>query len=288
MEIGKQYNKDDAFKAEARLHQSKFRMELGLDYNEYGNRLTDKDAKKNYNYYDGLNIVSVLRKRYPHYSQVRDADMLRSEHIPLNFFAPLVENKELAKKIFNIYLNNEIKTINTILIEYAPEPKEHYLNDRTSFDTYIEFVNNDNKKCGIGIEVKYTEREYSLGKTEGESLKDKNSPYYKVSEKSEIYINNPFEILKKDEYRQVWRNHILGESMKPEISEFYSLIVYPRGNTHFEKLIPEYTKLLKEDKKKYFKGITFEDYITNNLRRLTNGNKELVKWVDYLEKRYLF
>jgi len=287
MEIGKQYSKDDDFKKKARLHQSKFRKELGLEYNEYGNRLIDIDAEKNYNYYDGLNVVSTLRKRYPHYSKMRDADMLRSEHIPFNFFAPLIEKTETAKAIFNKYLNNEIKIINLIEIEFAPKPKEKYLDDGTSFDTYIEFINKNDEKCGIGIEVKYTEHEYSLGKTEGESLKNNNSPYYKVSEKSELYINNPFDILKKDEYRQIWRNHILGESMIPHISEFYSLIVYPKGNTHFYNVIPKYTELLQNDKRKYFKGITFEDYLSN-LRQITNNNKELLKWVDYLEKRYLF
>lgn len=90
MDIGKQYSKDDNFKASARLHQSKYRSEvLDVDYNEYGNRLTDDSAKKLHNYYSGLNSRSELRKRYPNYSKMRDADMLRSEHIPFNMFAPL-------------------------------------------------------------------------------------------------------------------------------------------------------------------------------------------------------
>lgn len=44
--IGPQYSGDDAFKARARLHQSRFRAEqLGLaTYRDYGNRLSTADA----------------------------------------------------------------------------------------------------------------------------------------------------------------------------------------------------------------------------------------------------
>ena len=58
-------------------------------------------------------------------------------------------------------LNGSIKSIENraifdnenIKIEFAPSPKRNYLNDRTSFDTYIE-IHNDNSKGVIGIEVK--------------------------------------------------------------------------------------------------------------------------------------
>ena len=39
--------------------------------------------------YDGLGVKEALRERYPAYSQKRDADLLRSEHIPFNLLAPL-------------------------------------------------------------------------------------------------------------------------------------------------------------------------------------------------------
>jgi hypothetical protein len=46
IEIGKQYNKDYAFMASARLHQSKYRAEtLKVECDEYGNRLNENDAK---------------------------------------------------------------------------------------------------------------------------------------------------------------------------------------------------------------------------------------------------
>jgi hypothetical protein len=98
--LGKQYEEDDDFKRRARLHQSLFRRDvLSVDYNEYGNRFQDYDAKRFLNYYDGLNVRKALRDRYPNFSQRRDADMLRSEHIPFNLFAPLKNDFALAKGI---------------------------------------------------------------------------------------------------------------------------------------------------------------------------------------------
>lgn len=41
-----------------------------------------------------------------------------------------------------------------------------YLNDGTSFDTYIEYVDSNDQKGAIGIEVKYTENNYPIGDKE--------------------------------------------------------------------------------------------------------------------------
>ena len=44
-DYGPLYSKDDDFKAKARLHQAKFRVNnLKADYHEYGNRLAKNDA----------------------------------------------------------------------------------------------------------------------------------------------------------------------------------------------------------------------------------------------------
>ncbi|RKX23958.1 MAG: hypothetical protein DRP45_09265, partial [Candidatus Zixiibacteriota bacterium] len=83
MDIGIQYKPDDEFKSKARLFQSTYRTEvLEVEFQDYGNRLTDFDAEALLNYYDKLNSREVLRQRYPNYSRKRDADLLRSEHIP--------------------------------------------------------------------------------------------------------------------------------------------------------------------------------------------------------------
>jgi len=42
--------------------------------------------------------------------------------------------------VFNDFASGNVKAIDDIKIEYAPSPAKKYLNDKISFDAYIEFV----------------------------------------------------------------------------------------------------------------------------------------------------
>ena len=169
---------------------------------------------------------------------------LRSEHIPWNVFFPMSlsdDMKSHAVDVFNAIIGQvsaelpKIKYISSIKIEFAPKD-EHateapftmcYLNDRTSFDTYIEYVAEDGEKGGIGIEVKYTEEGYHPGEAEKKAAithyKNPKHRYLDVMKKSAYYIPaafmpddkhpNLWSPLVSNELRQIWRNHLLGASM---------------------------------------------------------------------------
>ncbi|MHA1928582.1 MAG: PGN_0703 family putative restriction endonuclease [Candidatus Thorarchaeota archaeon] len=285
MEIGNQYRPDDKFKAAARLHQSKYRAEvLRVDYEEYGNRLNDEDAQMLLNYYDKLNSRAVLRNRYPSYSKMRDADMLRSEHIPFNLLAPLETNQTKAIEIIKRAFGIDCIAIDFVGMEYAPTPRDYYLNDGTSFDTYIEVTVSSREKIGIGIEVKFTEQDYRIGKTEKTHIEDHESPYWKTARASLCFNNPDDEIFGSDPLRQIWRNHLLGLSMieHEDIDKFYSITLFPNGNEHFHEKLPRYTSLLKDDKKQYVFGCTFEKYIAS-----ISGTPEFTEWREWLERRYI-
>lgn len=100
-------------------------------------------------------------------------NLLRSEHIPYNVFFPmrLYDNETVA--LFNDLLGTDrIESITDIKIEYAPVKTDTesskeipLLGDGTAFDVYIEYILKNSQpgaKGGIGIEVKYTEKEYHL------------------------------------------------------------------------------------------------------------------------------
>ncbi|MEX1013919.1 MAG: hypothetical protein WDZ80_02045, partial [Candidatus Paceibacterota bacterium] len=128
MNTGPQYKEDNPFKAAARLHQSRYRAKvLKVNYLDFGNRLTEKDGRSLLNYYDGLGVREALRERYPNYSKKRDADLLRSEHIPFNMLAPLAGRPTLMKlvlsEVFGLELNHPIE----MKLEWAPSPNEMYL-----------------------------------------------------------------------------------------------------------------------------------------------------------------
>ena len=136
--IGPQYEPDYHFKAAARLHQSANRAKvLKVDFDEYGNRLTEWAGRALLNYYDGLGGREALRQRYPTYSKSRDADMLRSEYTPFNLFAPLIGRPELTNRLLYRILGVELLPPYQNEPEWAPKLADKNLGDRTSFATYI-------------------------------------------------------------------------------------------------------------------------------------------------------
>ena len=293
-EIGKQYTDDDktdptGFLRQARRHQSKFRAEvLNLSYDGYGNYLTKEDGESGNNFYQGFGIFGAVKK-YRKYNKPLYSNMLRSEHIPFNFFIPFDQNKTFCKNVLNEYFNGVIQTIERIEIEFAPKPREKYLNDGTSFDTYIEYSKSDNSKGIIGIEVKYTEKEYKLeekSKQERDII-DKTSKYYEVSELSKVYRPEAIYVLPTDKFRQLWRNHLLGESIlladSDKFKHFTSLTLFPKGNLHFIQTSKEYIDLLADNYNKFI-PLTYEDFFAACAKHCPDDKYR--KWIEYLTARY--
>lgn len=294
-EIGKQYSKDDktdnsGFLRRARLHQSKFRAEtLQVPYDTYGNYLTRPDGEKGKNFYPDFGIFEAVKK-YRKYNKPLYSNMLRSEHIPFNIFIPLDNDKSYCRNVLNEFLGDIILTIDRIEIEYAPKPKENYLNDGTSFDAYIEYTATNSTKGAIGIEVKYTEKEYKLeaNSKQEKDVQDPNSKYFKVTKDCKLYKPDAINILPTDNFRQVWRNHILGESIllteKDKFKHFTSLTLFPKDNTHFVHISKEYINLLTENTNKFL-PITYEDFFLACKKHCPDNRFR--NWIDYLIKRYI-
>ena len=288
------------FKKAAKRHQVKYREQnISHDYNTYVTWLSDKAGKAGKNFYEGFSVFSAVKQRYPNFYVDLYSDMLRSEHIPFNLFVPFKHNLTFCKNVFNELLGGCIKSIDkqciidnsdNIKIEFAPTPKENYLNDRTSFDSYIEYTHNDNTKGIIGIEVKYTEKEYKLkaGSTEEKTINNKTSKYYTISKESGIYEPNSIEVLPTDIFRQVWRNQLLGESIRlvhnDKFKHSSSLTFFPVGNEHFTKTSEKYIAVLL-DKTNKFVPVTYERFLSVCYKHCPN--KDFKKWIDYLTERYI-
>lgn len=289
------------------------------------------DAKDGKIFYDGYRYQILNEIRRLHASGVYAPSglmmrhTLRSEHIPWNVFFPMSlsdDMKSHAVHVFNTIIEQvsaelpKIKYISDFKIEFAPHD-EHayeppftmcYLNDRTSFDTYIDYVAEDGQKGGIGIEVKYTEEGYHPGKTEKKAAiteyEDPKHRYLDVMKKSAFFIPaafmpddkhpNLWSPLVSNELRQIWRNHLLGASMvqHKDINHFLSLHLYPEGNTHFhgdEKhmgAVKYYRHWLAPEGKKSWTAITFEELFKLMEKDFTD--QESRNWVNYLKERYLF
>ena len=221
-------------------------------------------------------------RRFTHCAD-KQAHTYESQHIPFNFFAPLRSNDMLAKHVIETAFKIPCKSPFYIDFEYAP-CKETHLNDLTAFDTFIRCKNHHGREIGIGIEVKYTEREYTIGKTEKKNVEDNQSIYWQTSIASGAFADPNNQELATDALRQIWRNHLLGLSMllRNELSDFYSITVFPNGNLHFHKVIPRYKSLLTAGYRDKFIGCTFEDYIN-----AIEGDDEILRWKQFLHNRYV-
>jgi len=310
-EIGQQNEKQDdlldksGFLKRARLFQSKYRRDiLNVPCDIFGNYLKDDDGIAGKNFYDGFDIIKAVITHRKKYNKQLYSNMLRSEHIPFNFFVPFRENTDFCKNVFNEILGGCIKTIENkavidgkenIKIEFAPKPQQNYLDDGTSFDAYIEYTHIDNSRGIIGIEVKYTERAYTLKKNSKEKLfvekfknESEDSKYYSVTQKCNIYNLNKKDLLVSNNFRQIWRNQILGESIlqkdKDKFGHFTSVTFFPKDNSHFVEQSEKYIELLQHNEN-HFKPVTFEDFFDSCKKHLPNDKYK--KWLNYLIERYI-
>ena len=218
------------------------------------------------------------------------ANMLRSEHIPWNIFVPMMTDRCAATKCFSEILpHREIKTIRKWKIEYAPNT----LNDRTAFDVYVEYETSRGETGVIGIEVKYTEEGYSVGRKEFSMMQNPESPYSVTTRDSRCFINNDPMQFNTPDFIQLWRNHILGLAMvqQGKADYFDSLTLYPAGNTHFHSYdnhmgaIEAYEDLLNEKGKETFHGITYESFF--NVLCAHYKSERHRAWLQYLKTRYI-
>lgn len=306
------YSGDKPFKRKARTHQSDFRenvLKVSFDpenrYGKYGAFLKPEDANKGLNFCDDFReeIKEKINDRFHSLTAIQHdglyANMLRSEHIPWNMFVPMMHDYDATAKVFNdIIGTNEIDKVTNIRIEWAPKDKTLCLNDNTSFDTYIEYECKG-KKCGIGIEVKYTEEGYPFGKKERrEVMENDNSRYAQITKACGWFIPEIAQCLIKDtplcknKYRQIWRNHILGASMvnnhlTEKIEKFHSITIYPKGNPHFCEVLPQYEQFLTNKGRSTFGYITIEDLI-DLIEKHFPKTVEYQNWIQYLKDRYPF
>lgn len=289
----KTYRYDDEFKAMARAHQFAYRENVLNDFYDEKNPqviLSPNCAKQ------GLIFCETYRELIK--SKVESfkpsalfSNMLRSEHIPYNVFTPMEEDMSAATALFNEIIGGGISKINRIRIEFAGDAdKSEYLNDGTSFDTFIEYVSTDCTFGGIGIEVKYTERGYPIGIKEKGDIENTHGTYHQMTKKSQWYIPtlDIVSFIKANHLRQIWRNHILGYSMlhRRDIHHFHHIHLYPQGNNHFhEHAIPEYKQLLTEEGRKNFIDLTYESLF--NLIEKHFKQEKQKEWLKYLRERYI-
>lgn len=291
----------------AKERQIKYKQQvLGLSekgehgQKQYENILSIKDCENGRNFYchKDSEVWQCMRSWYKAssgkklgYQKSTLRNMLRSEHIAFNIIYPLVvlrqsEPDKLVKIIQAIISKRTtVQKITDIRIEYTPDTER--LNDKTSFDAYIEYLTLSGKKGALGIEVKYTEKSYPSNAKQKRELEDEDSIYNRLSTgANSYYVEGANLKLRAKKLKQPWRNHLMGIALVAQepklLDEFFSVHLYPKENTYQADVCKEYLPLLKDDRRDTFIPLTFEDFAEEC--RSVIGEAQ---WLDYFEERYL-
>ena len=227
--FGPQYKRDTQFTARMRFHQSWYRASiLKLPYgigpkkhskNKYGSMLTEQDGRRGKNFLSD-EIFLLAKDRFDQNTGMVDEyrlfqNMLSSMPMCFNLFGPLKLDLGLGSRLLKALLPGTVSEVTNILFEFHPTPRKHYLNDRTAFDIFVEFLDMEGALAFIGIEVKLTEP-FSQAQHE--------NPMY------DFWMEKPdspwkpgcHNLLVHKDVNQLWRNHLLVQALVGVQSARYS------------------------------------------------------------------
>jgi len=165
--MGPIYSHGNSFRARAEARQRKYRIEqLKVGCAEWGHWL-DSTAEK-----AGLNFIvpEAHESAKTRMSQGKGVapqrtfgNMLSSQAMCFNLFAPLAQDKTLAAKVLGQFIGN-ISTVRDIKIEYTPN--NEIFGDQTSrggvdCDVFLDCLDRDGKPVVVTLETKFVENEFS-------------------------------------------------------------------------------------------------------------------------------
>lgn len=255
LDLGPQYALDPPFTARMRLHQSWYRAQvLGVPCgtgpqahhdSRYGNMLTTADGSAGKNLLTP-EIAALARRRVAAGGGVEPYrlfhNMLSSQPMCFNLFGPLVGDLDLAARCLRQILDTPIEAVERVELEWAPQPAEHYLADRTSFDAFIEYRRPDGRLGFLGIETKLTEAFSGTHYDRAEYRRWMASP-------SSPWLPTAAGEVDAVRHNQLWRDHLLAIALRDRPGSSYAeggfaLVRHP-GDTACAQVVAGYRSLLR-------------------------------------------
>ena len=294
-DIGPQCKGDPKFMARMRFHQSWYRANVLCvpygkgpkqnDTSEFGNMLNCDSGAKGLNFLTP-DIFEVVKCRLKDPSGTVKKfrllhNTLSSQPMCFNLFGQLVADHDFATKLFKSIIPNEVKKVIDVKIEYAPEPSSDYLNDRTAFDAFVDFIRPDEKRGFVGIETKLTE-EFS------KKYYDSQKYRYWTELEDSPWPKESWPYLADIKHNQLWRDHLLAVSMSrqsPYACGFLMLVRHPEDD-QCTKVVDNYKGLLKPDDKSFL-DYPLDKLISKMELCLKDTDTFLMNCLNEFRKRYL-
>lgn len=284
--IGPQARRDDPFTRRMRLHQSWYRSQvLKLPYGTgpkpgdgcpLGNMLTEIDAEAGRNFLNS-SIFEVAKKRIEKNIGLVDEfrlrrNMLSSQPMCFNLFGELALNHYVATRLARSLWGRRVDRVLHVCFEWAPEPAEEYLSDRTAFDAFVEYEMPDGGVGFIGIETKLCEpfSQVEYDKSEYRRWMTGHHPWRDGANVAALPHN------------QLWRGHLLAWSMLEHRRSRYAkgefAVVFHPGDERCRRVIGGYRDLLHDEE-------TFSSF---DLSEIASAWAPLAgPWFQEFERRYL-
>lgn len=300
---GKQSSSDNPFTAKARLLQSIWRVENGLeigigpeensvDHNGqpsfYGNMIKDGGSTgRNFFYNETFDYAQWrVSKRLPketigEYRLFNN--LMSSMPMAFNLFHPLMmlhtQNPAAVDKMMqNAFPDLPIYKIKEIGLEYIPTPIEQYTNDKSAMDSFITFYDKEGGEHIIAIETKYTD---SLGTNKAKD----NALKTQFAIESGLFTEEGINQIKTN-CTQIYRNFLLAAKFRGvnRLKDSYSIILAPKDHPSTEKEINSLKKYLKNEYNYKLTDYKLEDFVS---ALKENCPVENMDWLEWFEDRYL-
>jgi len=182
-------------------------------------------------------------------------NLLSSQPLAFNIFLPFKwHNFEVGNVVFKeLFPFLNIKQLVDIKLEFVPgdgigKDDRKITTDNSCFDVYVEYQNDKNELCGIGIEVKYTEpfSQSNYWKETGY----KKDRYIDAIQKysTQFSMENAKEYLQPT-YNQLFRNQLLAEEAKDKFNMSCMLaVVYSEEDIKCIETVTKFLDLIKLEK----------------------------------------
>ncbi len=289
---------DDTFTGRMRFHQSWYRRHvLGLPPGPnpsargelYGNMLCEKDGKAGWNFVTGAVHAYAdgrLAKDPTHIEEERlRNNLLSSQPMCFNLFAPLDLDRNLATRLIRALPGFEhVARVTDVKLEYAPTPKEDFLNDGTSFDAWVEYERRSDGALGfVAIETKLTEPFSPTHRDFTERYRRwKVEPAWWWRDGAEDHFPNKL-------YNQLWRNHLLAFALRYQkalkYAECFCAVVSHPQDVSCPKAVTDYGGHLLPAGKETLLPWSLETLI--NAWLPLAATREETSWLQAFRLRYL-
>jgi hypothetical protein len=287
--LGPQYAGDNAFTAQMRLHQSRYRHEVlkvpcgigprASSTTRYGNMLDAPDARRGANFLSP-EIFEVVQQRLAQSADRVEPfrllhNMLSSQPMCFNLFAPLVRDHRLASRLVSAMRREAVDVVD-VRIEHAPAPAAEYLADGTSFDAFIEYTGPAGRGF-IGIETKLTEpfSQKRIDRPEYRRWMRPGGPWRAPAAQAVADIA----------HNQLWRDHLLAIALRDHprspFAEGQLWLVRHPGDSACSRITAGYQALLTDHDR------TFADWpLDRLLHAWTAAAPEATPWLRAFRERY--